>query len=182
MRTRLHDQVEAALPDEGRVWRAMTVTPEEVWAEAAQALLPILSAFDLVITAHGEGEAFGSALAGLQGVTLVVAQRELLDRPHFCAREWMIAQQPLIGKRQALIATPCLQEARTELELALLARQGGLDVTAVASALEFTDVVGRSRLCMQGVDVCSLLRLARTPGGVKFEQRGAGGQQLLPLR
>ncbi|AAF11306.1 hypothetical protein [Deinococcus radiodurans] len=130
------------------------------WAPLADLFAARLPEFDAVVALPG-AETLGEQVAQMRGVPLLHAGTRALSGP----------QGASAVQGEALLLTPQLGSGDAELAALQQARDQGLNVTVLGTAVERTSLGGRQRLTQLGVTVRAALQLADTPEGLNLERR-----------
>ena len=151
----------ALLPaPEDTLHRHLQQMEERDWAPLAELFAARLPEFDAVVALSG-AETLGEQVAQMRGVPLLHAGAGALSGP----------QGAGAVQGEALLLTPQLGNGDAELAALQQAREQGLNVTVLGTAVERTSLGGRQRLTQLGVTVRAALQLADTPEGLNLERR-----------
>lgn len=155
----LRDAVNAALPDEQRLQRALAELSPAEWDDLAAVVASQLPEVDVVI-AFPDEHPLAWGLGQLRGLPVLGADLQPGKGS---------ARGPLSG--EGVLVSEQLGDGLAEIEIIMRAEAHGLNVPLVVTPIERTNMGGRSRLELQTVQVKAVIQLADTPNGLVAERR-----------
>lgn len=165
-----HNQIVQVLPDAVAVQGLLETMTGQGWQPLAEVYAATLPEADLLVALPG-AELLAGEVARMRGIPLLLA--------HQLPAAELESVAPTA--REALMITAHLQDGTAERKAAQQLEQLGLEVVAVAAAVERTNMGARRDLNDLGIRVLAAVQLADTPDGLILERR-APNRWTIPAR